>query len=54
MEAVGEGGTEALDVTLVVEEATEAVAAPEGIEVEIERRAPTSSRRATGCCCARC
>jgi signal transduction histidine kinase/HAMP domain-containing protein len=36
MEAVGEGGTEALDVGLVVEEATEAVAPPDGIEVELE------------------
>ena len=36
MEAVGEGGSEALDVGIVVEEASEAVAAPEGIEVEIE------------------
>jgi two-component system, OmpR family, sensor histidine kinase BaeS len=36
MEAVGEGGSEALDVGLVVEEATEAVAAPDGIGVEIE------------------
>jgi signal transduction histidine kinase len=36
MEAVGEGGAEALDVTLVVEEAAEAVAAPDGIEVRIE------------------
>jgi signal transduction histidine kinase len=36
MEAVGEGGTEALDVALVVEEAAEAVAAPEGIEVELD------------------
>ncbi|HEY8000528.1 MAG TPA: ATP-binding protein [Solirubrobacterales bacterium] len=36
MEAVGEGGNEALDVALVVEEAAEAVAAPEGIEVELE------------------
>jgi two-component system sensor histidine kinase VicK len=36
MEAVGEGGSEALDVSLVIEEATEAVAAPEGIEVEVE------------------
>ena len=35
MEAVGEGGSEALDVALVIEEATEAVAAPDGIEVEI-------------------
>ena len=36
MEAVGEGGTEALDVGLVVEEAAEAVAAPEGIQVEVD------------------
>jgi signal transduction histidine kinase/HAMP domain-containing protein len=36
MEAVGEGGAEALDVALVIEEATEAVAAPEGIEVSVE------------------
>ena len=36
MEAVGEGGTEALDVGLVIEEAAEAVAAPDGIEVEVE------------------
>ena len=36
MEAVGEGGTEALDVGIVVEEAAEAVAAPDGIEVEVE------------------
>jgi signal transduction histidine kinase len=36
MEAVGEGGAEALDVGLVVEEAAEAVAAPEGIEVVID------------------
>jgi two-component system, OmpR family, phosphate regulon sensor histidine kinase PhoR len=36
MEAVGEGGTEALDVGLVVDEATEAVAAPDEIEVEVE------------------
>ena len=36
MEAVGEGGTEALDVGIVVEEAAEAVAAPDGIEVEID------------------
>lgn len=35
MEAVGEGGTEALDVGLVVDEAAEAVAAPEGIVVEV-------------------
>jgi signal transduction histidine kinase len=36
MEAVGEGGLEALDVAIVIEEATEAVAAPEGIDVEVE------------------
>jgi two-component system sensor histidine kinase BaeS len=36
MEAVGEGGTEALDIKMVVEEAAEAVAAPDGIEVEID------------------
>ena len=36
MEAVGEGGAEALDVALVVEESVEAVAAPDGVEVTIE------------------
>jgi signal transduction histidine kinase len=36
MEAVGEGGTEALDVGIAVDEASEAVAAPEGIDVDIE------------------
>ncbi len=36
MEAVGEGGAGALDVRLVIEEAAEAVAAPDGIEVEVE------------------
>ena len=36
MEAVGESGAEALDVSLVVEESAEAVAAPDGIDVEIE------------------
>jgi two-component system sensor histidine kinase VicK len=36
MEAVGEGGSEALDVALVIEEATEAVAVPEGIDVRVE------------------
>jgi signal transduction histidine kinase len=35
MEAVGEGGNEALDVALAIEESTEAVAAPEGIEVVV-------------------
>ncbi|MET0927422.1 MAG: HAMP domain-containing sensor histidine kinase, partial [Solirubrobacterales bacterium] len=44
MEAVGEGGTEALDVTLVVEEATEAVAAPEGVEVEMNLRADLAAQ----------
>jgi signal transduction histidine kinase/HAMP domain-containing protein len=39
MEAVGEGGTEALDVGLVVEEATETVAPPDGIEVVVEAEA---------------
>ena len=34
MEAVGEGGTEALDVAIVVEEATEAVVPPDGVEVD--------------------
>jgi signal transduction histidine kinase len=36
MEAVGEGGGESLDVALVVDESAEAVAAPDGIEVEVE------------------
>ena len=36
MEAVGEGGAEALDVDLVIEESVEAVAAPEGVEVVVE------------------
>jgi signal transduction histidine kinase/HAMP domain-containing protein len=36
MEAVGEGGTEAIDIGLVLEEASEAVAAPEGIELVVE------------------
>jgi signal transduction histidine kinase len=36
MEAVGEGGGESLDVELAVEEAAEAVAAPDGIEVQVE------------------
>ncbi len=39
MEAVGEGGAEALDVNLVIEEAAEAVAAPEGVEVTLEPEA---------------
>jgi two-component system, OmpR family, sensor histidine kinase BaeS len=36
MEAVGEGGSEALDVALAVEESSEAVAAPDGVEVEVD------------------
>lgn len=36
MEAVGDGGSEDLDVALVIDEATEAVAAPQGVEVEVE------------------
>jgi signal transduction histidine kinase/HAMP domain-containing protein len=36
MEAVGEGGSEGLDVAMVVDEATEAVASPEGIDVVVE------------------
>ena len=39
MEAVGEGGAEALDVALVIEESVEAVAAPDGVEVTIEPEA---------------
>jgi len=36
MEAVGEGGTEPLDLTTVVEDAVEAVVAPDGIELEVD------------------
>jgi signal transduction histidine kinase len=36
MEAVGEGGTEALDVAIVIEEAAEVVEAPGGIGVEFD------------------
>jgi len=36
MEAVGEGGSEGLDVAMVVDEATAAVASPEGIEVAVD------------------
>jgi signal transduction histidine kinase len=36
MEAVGEGGTELLDVALVVEEACDGVIAPDGVEVEAD------------------
>jgi signal transduction histidine kinase len=36
MEAVGEGGSEGLDVAMVVDEATAAVASPEGIEMIAE------------------
>ncbi len=44
MEAVGEGGAEALDVALVIEEATEAVAVPEGIDVIVEYSGEPSAR----------
>ena len=36
MESVGEGGTEALDVGIAVEEAAQAVGPPEGIEFEVD------------------
>ncbi|HSI81155.1 MAG TPA: ATP-binding protein [Solirubrobacterales bacterium] len=36
MEAVGEGGTEVLDLSAVVADAADAVRAPEGIETEVE------------------
>jgi two-component system sensor histidine kinase VicK len=36
MEAVGEGGSEALDVAIAVEEAIRALAAPEGVRVEVD------------------
>jgi signal transduction histidine kinase len=36
MEAVGEGGTEALDVRIVIEDATQAVAAPDGLDMELD------------------
>jgi signal transduction histidine kinase len=36
MEAVGEGGSEALDVAIAVEEAIQALTAPEGLRVEID------------------
>ena len=36
MEAVGEGGSEALDVPLVIEESVEALIPPEGVELELE------------------
>ena len=36
MEAIGEGGTEALDVALAIEEASQAVAAPDGLEAEVD------------------
>ena len=54
MEAVGEGGAEALDVGLVIEESVEAVAPPDGIEVSVEAGDEPRRRRATGCSCARC
>ena len=52
MEAIGEGTTEALDVGIAIEEAAQAVAPPDGVEVEVELE-PTSPLRATRCCCAR-
>jgi len=36
MEAVGEGGTEAFDVAIVMREASEAVSVPAGVEFELE------------------
>ena len=36
MEAVGEGGSEALDVAIAVEEAAQALPAPDGLKVEID------------------
>ncbi len=36
MEAVGEGGAEALDIGLVIDESVEAVAPPDGLEVSVE------------------
>jgi signal transduction histidine kinase len=36
MEAVGSGGTEVLDVAIVIDEATEVVIAPDGIEVVLD------------------
>jgi signal transduction histidine kinase len=36
MEAISEGGTEALDVEIVIEEAAQAVAVPEGLEFDLE------------------
>ena len=53
MEAVGEGGAEALDVDLVIEESAEAVAAPDGVEVR-SSPGPASPPRPTACSCARC
>ena len=54
MEAVGEGRTEALDVALVIEEAAQAVAPPDGLEVKLELEPDLAARSATRCCCARC
>jgi len=36
MEAIGESGVKALDVPITIEEAAQAVAAPDGVEVEID------------------
>jgi signal transduction histidine kinase len=36
MEAVGEGGSEALDVAIAIEEAAQALPAPEGLKVDID------------------
>ena len=36
MEAIGEGGAAVLDVPIAIEEAAQAVAAPDGVDVEIE------------------
>ncbi len=44
MEAVGEGGSEALDVQIVVEDAANAVAPPDGIDVRIEVEADLAAQ----------
>jgi signal transduction histidine kinase len=36
IDAIGEGGTEALDVGIVIEEVTEAVSAPDGVDVDFD------------------
>ena len=53
MEAVGEGGTEALDVAIVVEEATEAVVPPDGVGVEFDIGNDLVGQ-GDRCSCARC